>query len=1174
MPDFRVLFESAPTPFLVVLPDDPVFTIVAASDAYLRATLTKREEIVGRALFEVFPDDPSDPAADGVRNLHTSLERAIGTGAADRMPVQKYHIRRPTGAFEERYWRPLNTPWVDQAGAVQYLIHYVEDVTGEVRAEQQREAAILSLRASETRFRQLVETSAFGFVIADFEGGLSYVNPKLLATLGYTKDELAAGLVRWDYMTPPEFASLDAEAWRQVIATGKCAPYEKAYIAKDGRHVPILIGASLLETVNGRREVAACVLDLTERKQNERDAFLVRLDDATRPLVDPNKIAQTSARLLGEYLQVDRCGYCMFEPDQETLDVLWDYTRPGVQSIVGRYSLTQFGAEAVRLLRANLPQLVEDVESDSCTPDARTTYRQVGIRAHASVPLHKAGRLVAAMGVHQLTPRRWQPEEVELAQLVANRCWESIERAHVTRELQASEQRLRMAQKAGRIGSFEWLMKENKIIWTPEFEDLYGVPEGAFAGSLNAWSRRVFAEDAERVIGGIKNCLARGQAEYVYEFRAVLPTGALRWLRGQAQFFYDATGAPERMIGVNIDIDAQKQAEAYLLQQWHTFDTALSNTVDQVYTFDLQGRFTYANSATLSLWQKPLEEALGKRVVELGCTPELADRLQGHIQQVIESKQAVRDHTPFTLPTGEVRHYEYIYVPVLAADGHVEAVAGSTRDITELNRAEELAQEDRRRWRELLLQIPAAIAVLRGPEHKYEWVNADYLRLVSRPAEAILGKTVREALPEIISQGYLGMFDHVYQAGEPYVAHEVLVLLGESVLQEVYINFVCLPTRNNHGQIDGTFVHAVDVTDLVKARKRVEESEQQFRTLAETIPHLAWMADETGHIFWYNRRWYDYTGTTLQEMEGWGWQAVHDPTVLPSVLTQWTDAMTSGKPFEMIFPLKGADGAFRSFLTRVEPVKDGQGRVVRWLGTNTDITEQRRTEEELRRMNRELEEFAYVASHDLQEPLRMVNIYTQLILKRLGEEDAKLSQHADFVRQGVTRMEALLHDLLIFSRSVHSEPLPVGTADLSTSFSEALFVLKNRIEESAATITAQRLPMVRGDTRQIAHVFQNLLSNALKYCKNEVVPEIHIDAELDGEQWIVSVRDNGIGFEPQYAERIFGLFKRLHKDEYPGTGLGLAICQRIVERYGGRMWAQGRPGEGAVFHFSLPRVEE
>jgi light-regulated signal transduction histidine kinase (bacteriophytochrome) len=253
-------------------------------------------------------------------------------------------------------------------------------------------------------------------------------------------------------------------------------------------------------------------------------------------------------------------------------------------------------------------------------------------------------------------------------------------------------------------------------------------------------------------------------------------------------------------------------------------------------------------------------------------------------------------------------------------------------------------------------------------------------------------------------------------------------------------------------------------------------------------------------------------------------------------------------------------------------VRNSHGKPVRWFGTNTDITDQRGIEEELRRVNRELEEFAYVASHDLQEPLRMVNVYTQLIIKRMGTQNADLAVYAGFVNEGVSRMENLIRDLLSFSRVTYTHESPAGIADLSESLSEALSVLTNRIEESQATIFADPLPNASGDTSQLAHVFQNLLSNSLKYRKKDVAPEIHIAVKPEGEQWIFSLRDNGIGFDPEYAQRIFGLFKRLHKNEYSGTGVGLAICKRIVERYGGRMWAESRLGEGAVFYFSLPRA--
>jgi PAS domain S-box-containing protein len=628
--------------------------------------------------------------------------------------------------------------------------------------------------------------------------------------------------------------------------------------------------------------------------------------------------------------------------------------------------------------------------------------------------------------------------------------------------------------------------------------------------------------------------------------------------------------------GTCTDIEDQKQADANLQQQWHTFDTALSHTPDFTYIFDLAGRFTYVNRAMLTLLQIPLDAAVGKTLFDLGYSAELAERLQRQIQQVVDTRQPLRDTTPFAGATGETRYYEYILVPVLDTEGAVEAVAGSTRDITDQNRAAQQIEDDRRRWRELLLQTPAAIAVLRGPEHIFEWVNHDFARLLGRPAEALVGRTVREAVPESEGQVYIGLLNGVFQTGEPFVGHESLARLdhGDGALREFYLNFVYAATRDVNGGINGVFIHVIDVTDMVLARQRVEESERQFRTLAETIPHLAWMADEKGNRLWYNRRWYQYTGTTFDEVRDWGWTKVHHPSVLSEVVARWNGAVSTGEPFEMVYPLKGADGSFRTFLTRIEPVTDDRGRVVRWFGTNTDITDQRKIEEELRRTNRELEEFAYVASHDLQEPLRMVNIYTQLIVKNPEGEKTQLRQYSTFVQEGVKRMEALIQDLLTFSRTVHTEDLPVGTADLSASLAEALSVLKGRIEEASASIETGSLPLVRGDTSQMAHVFQNVLSNALKYRKKDTAPRIRISTKQDADRWVIAVQDNGIGFEPRYAERIFGLFKRLHKEEYAGTGLGLAICKRIVERYGGRIWAESAPGEGATFYFALPRASE
>jgi light-regulated signal transduction histidine kinase (bacteriophytochrome) len=186
--------------------------------------------------------------------------------------------------------------------------------------------------------------------------------------------------------------------------------------------------------------------------------------------------------------------------------------------------------------------------------------------------------------------------------------------------------------------------------------------------------------------------------------------------------------------------------------------------------------------------------------------------------------------------------------------------------------------------------------------------------------------------------------------------------------------------------------------------------------------------------------------------------------------------------------------------------------------------------------------------------------------------DPKLQEYASYVRTGVKRMEVLIHDLLTYSRLTHAEDdFTPRRANLEAVLCQALNTVEARVRENHAEVTSDPLPSVVGDEGHLAHVFQNLLSNALKYRKREVAPRIHVGVEKRDSQWVISVRDNGIGFDQDQAERIFGLFKRLHRDEeYPGTGMGLAICKQIVERYRGRIWAESQPGAGSTFFVSLP----
>ena len=272
------------------------------------------------------------------------------------------------------------------------------------------------------------------------------------------------------------------------------------------------------------------------------------------------------------------------------------------------------------------------------------------------------------------------------------------------------------------------------------------------------------------------------------------------------------------------------------------------------------------------------------------------------------------------------------------------------------------------------------------------------------------------------------------------------------------------------------------------------------------------------------------------------------------------------------------DGSLFPIELAISPILWGKRRL--FAAFVRDVTERKRAEqelarraEELARSNADLEQYAYVASHDLQEPLRMVASYTQLLARRYkGKLDADADEFIDFAVDGATRMQHLIQDLLSFSR-VTTKGKELQVTDSRAACDQAIANLRAAIAESGTVVTIGSLPTVRADTTQLTQLFQNLIGNAIKY-RNECKPEVQVAAIPLEDRWVFSVQDNGIGIEPQYFERIFQMFQRLHtRKEYTGTGVGLAICRKIVERHGGKIWVESQPGKGSAFLFTIRRVE-
>jgi light-regulated signal transduction histidine kinase (bacteriophytochrome) len=273
------------------------------------------------------------------------------------------------------------------------------------------------------------------------------------------------------------------------------------------------------------------------------------------------------------------------------------------------------------------------------------------------------------------------------------------------------------------------------------------------------------------------------------------------------------------------------------------------------------------------------------------------------------------------------------------------------------------------------------------------------------------------------------------------------------------------------------------------------------------------------------------------------------------------------------------DGGRVCALLETSPILDADGRYTGSIAGVQDISERKEAEErlkrtlaELDRSNKELEQFAYVTSHDLREPLRMMTSFAQSLQKRYGDRlDATADEYIHYIVDGAARMQSLIDDILIYSR-VSTRGLPFRRVELEAVFQDVLANLRAAIEETGAAVTHDPLPVLEADPSQLTQVLQNLVGNGLKFHQEGVPPVVHVSAKAEGQEWVVSVEDNGIGIDPLLFGRLFNLFQRLNsQDKYPGTGVGLAVTKKIVERHGGRIWVESQPGKGSTFFFSLPR---
>jgi PAS domain S-box-containing protein len=552
-------------------------------------------------------------------------------------------------------------------------------------------------------------------------------------------------------------------------------------------------------------------------------------------------------------------------------------------------------------------------------------------------------------------------------------------------------------------------------------------------------------------------------------------------------------------------------------------------------------------------------------------------------------------------------YYDFTYTPVLDANGEVYAILDIAIDVTKQVMDRQKLEQSEQRIRSLVESVPFPIGVYTGKEMKIEFANKNILDVWGKGYD-VIGKLYREILPELDNQQIFNQLEQVYATAIPFHAkNEQVDLMHEGKIKPFWFNYSFTPLFDQNNKVYGVMNTAADVTDLNLATQKIKQSEWNFRNMVLQAPVAMCIMLGPDHVV-------EVANELMIELWGKPVEDVMNKPIfegLPDAKEQGlekllADVYSTGLPFhanEMPVSLlrKGKlESVYQNFV--YEPYKDVDGKILGVLAISIDVTQQvlarqkieevvsERTKElassnhNLQRSNAELEQFAYIASHDLQEPLRKISMFSQMLEQSTGELSDKSKRYLSKINDSTHRMINLVRDVLAYSqlskenRTFEAVDLNKIVADIKTDF-ELL------IEQKDATIQSDVLPVLQAIPLQMAQLFGNLISNALKFKREGVAPVISIQVEKMTDKEVkklpqldfnksfyhIIFSDNGIGFNDEYAEQIFNIFQRLHgKTQFAGTGIGLAICKKVVQNHQGDIYATGKEGQGAVFHIVLP----
>jgi PAS domain S-box-containing protein len=770
-------------------------------------------------------------------------------------------------------------------------------------------------------------------------------------------------------------------------------------------------------------------------------------------------------------------------------------------------------------------------------------------------------------------------------------------------KIRHSEEQLRMALAGGELGWYDYNAETGMLLWSDQCKKFFGLPDDAEV-SLETYAKGIHPEDLDVTVEAATNAMkGKTGGRFEHEYRVVALDKKVRWIRSKGTVYFNESGRAKRFAGVMQDITLRRETELTLKTTKNQLEKLFYNFPSCIFLFDGSGKLLFANdNAAAFTGFNSAQEMLAEQ--DFATTRTRAIQTHDFYLESGDEMTAKRSPTFITLASGiasqlviravnkisgETTWHLSKATPLLDDSKKVSFVLSTVTDITIQKTAEEKIRLSEKRY-STLTQATTSVIWVMSPHATFE---------IPQPSwEAYTG----QLWPEYRGSGWLHM---IHEDDRKNIVTLWKQALHERRMYEAsgriwskrftgyrYFESKAIPLLNYAGEISEWVGMITDVHEQRMADQRMKESEERFRTLAESLPQLIWMTDAHGNAEYSSTQWTEYSGIDFNLKTAWN-EFLH-PEDMPFIMKAWNQSLSTGEKYHAECRLRKKNGEYRWHTVNGEPLRNSANQITRWIGAFTDIHDQKTLNEklealveartsQLQRSNEDLLQFAHVTSHDLKEPVRKIRTFSELLAQAAGDTlPEKAQAYLNKIEASSNRIYEMIEGVLRYS-SVDAVNRINEKVDLNAVFHNIESDLELIIQEKKATIQYHEFPVIRGSSVLLYQLFYNLINNSLKFSRTGLPPVIKVTCSEEKEKekgkksgaaksvFVIQVSDNGIGFDSKYADQIFKTFIRLHsKDKYEGTGLGLSLCKKIVERHGGWISAVSQENQGSTFRIVLP----